>query len=370
MRMASYNVENLFLRARALNQPTWSEGKEALRMHAELNGILNKARYSASDKKKIVTLLTALGLDKKDDGGGFAILRQNHGRLIKRPKAGGMEVVAEGRADWLGWVELKIDQVNEIATQNTARVIADVAADVLGVVEAESRPALLRFSEQLLPQVECEPYEHVMLIDGNDERGIDVGIMCRSDYEITDMRSHVDDSDEEGKLFSRDCAEYWLRTPKGNHLVVLVNHLKSKGYGAQNDSDARRLRQAHRVKEIYDGLVKSGMKNVAVVGDFNDTPDSEPLAPLLINSGLKDISKHHNFDDGGRPGTYGTGAKSNKIDYLLLSPPLFKAVTAGGIFRKGVWGGTNGTLFPHYEEITKPGQAASDHAALWADLDF
>lgn len=370
MRLASYNVENLFLRARALNQPTWEQGKAALKMHADLNGVLNKPNYSTSDKKKIITLLTALGLDKKDDGGDFAILRQNHGRLLKRPKAGGIEIVAEGRADWVGWVELKTDAVSEIATQNTARVIADVGADVLGIVEAESRPALVHFSEQLLPQVECEPYEHVMLIDGNDERGIDVGVMCRSNYEITDIRSHVDDADEDGKLFSRDCAEYWLRTPGGNRLVLLVNHLKSKGYGTQSDSDARRLRQAHRVRQIYDALVKSGMKNVAVIGDFNDTPDSAALAPLLVNSGLKDIARHRNFDDEGRPGTYGNGAISNKIDYVLLSPPLFKAVAAGGIFRMGVWGGTNGTLFPHYEEITNPSQAASDHAALWADINI
>ena len=29
----------------------------------------------------------------------------------------------------------------------------------------------------------------------------------------------------------------------------------------------------------------------------------------------------------------------------------------------GVWGGKNGTLFPHYPEMTKAAEAASDHAA-------
>jgi hypothetical protein len=37
-------------------------------------------------------------------------------------------------------------------------------------------------------------------------------------------------------------------------------------------------------------------------------------------------------------------------------------------FRQGVWGGTNGTLFPHFPEMTKPVHAASDHAAVWADI--
>ena len=35
----------------------------------------------------------------------------------------------------------------------------------------------------------------------------------------------------------------------------------------------------------------------------------------------------------------------------------------------GVWGGKNGTLFPHYREIAKASEAASDHAAIWAEID-
>jgi len=49
---------------------------------------------------------------------------------------------------------------------------------------------------------------------------------------------------------------------------------------------------------------------------------------------------------------------------------LFDHVVAGGIWRKGVWGGKNGTLFPHYDEMKKPAQAASDHAAIWADISL
>jgi hypothetical protein len=71
----------------------------------------------------------------------------------------------------------------------------------------------------------------------------------------------------------------------------------------------------------------------------------------------------------GRPGTYANGTASNKLDYLLLSPALFARVTAGGVFRKGVWGGVHGTLFPHYDEMTQASHAASDHAAVWADFN-
>lgn len=208
-----------------------------------------------------------------------------------------------------------------------------------------------------------------MLIDGNDDRGIDVGIMTRKGYELASIESHVDDADAHGLIFSRDCARYTVSTPKGSSITVLVNHLKSKGFGSQAANDAKRLRQATRVKAIYEALIASGQKFVAVVGDFNDTPDSGPLAPLIKTTDLRDISTHANFDDGGRPGTFANGTASENIDYILLSPNLFAATKGGGVFRKGVWGGKNGTLFPHYDEITKAEEAASDHAAIWAEID-
>ncbi|MFZ1884579.1 MAG: endonuclease/exonuclease/phosphatase family protein [Rhodoplanes sp.] len=208
-----------------------------------------------------------------------------------------------------------------------------------------------------------------MLIDGNDDRGIDVAIMTREDYPIVSIASHVDDAIGRSRIFSRDCPQFEIRTAKGNPLFVLVNHLKSKGFGSKAASDARRQRQARRVKEIYDELV-SKHRFVAIIGDLNDTPASAPLAVLTQDPTLKDISAHPNFDDGGRPGTFGNGTASNKIDYILLSPELFARTKAGGIFRMGVWGGKNGTLFPHYPEITKAVEAASDHAAIWAEIDI
>jgi len=41
-----------------------------------------------------------------------------------------VQIVATGRKDWIGWLELKTERVNEIATQNTARVVREIKADV------------------------------------------------------------------------------------------------------------------------------------------------------------------------------------------------------------------------------------------------
>ena len=178
MKIASYNVENLFLRAKAMNQTTWAEGADALKMHAEMNRILGKQTYTAADKRKIVDLMKKLGIDKKDDGGQFVILRQNRGQLVKRPTSGGLQVVANGRDDWIGWLDLKIEAVNEVATRMTAKVIDTLGADVIALVEAENRPSLIRFQHDVIGS---QLYDHIMLIDGNDDRGIDVAVMTRPD---------------------------------------------------------------------------------------------------------------------------------------------------------------------------------------------
>jgi endonuclease/exonuclease/phosphatase family metal-dependent hydrolase len=379
MKIASYNVENLFLRAKAMNLPARADGADVLKMQAEMNRILSKKKYLPADKRKIVGLMKKLGIEKKDDGGEFVILRQNRGHLVKRPTGGGLQVVADGRDDWIGWVDLKTEAVNEVATRMTAKVIQTLGADIVGVVEAESRPSLLRFHEDVMrrtvsrrgaPAIGPALYDHIMLIDGNDDRGIDVAVMTRAGYEIELIRSHVDDEEEGNRVFSRDCAEYHIKTPSNERLVLLVNHFKSKGFGTPTASNDKRKLQAKQVKKIYEGLRNAGAKHIAVIGDLNDTPDSDPLSPLIQGTDLKDISVHSNFNDGGRPGTFGNGTASNKIDYVLMSPALFARATGGQTFRMGVWGGTNGTLFPHFPEITKPVEAASDHAAVIAEINL
>jgi hypothetical protein len=129
------------------------------------------------------------------------------------------------------------------------------------------------------------------VIDGNDGRGIDVGLMTGKNHPIGLMRSHVDDRDSKGNdIFSRDCPEYAVQLPSGQTLWVLVNHLKSKGYGGKVTSDRKRKAQATRIKAIYEARVAAGDELVAIVGDLNDTPDSDPLSPLLKHTDLKDVS--------------------------------------------------------------------------------
>ena len=98
--------------------------------------------------------------------------------------------------------------------------IAAARPDVLALVEVESRPTLLEFHEYIyLPVLDpaaLTPFGSLMLIDGNDDRGIDVGLALRPATAFASMLSHVDDRMANGELvFSRDCPEYHGRDAVG-----------------------------------------------------------------------------------------------------------------------------------------------------------
>jgi endonuclease/exonuclease/phosphatase family metal-dependent hydrolase len=391
VRLASFNVENLFDRAKALATPTWAEGRPALAAFERFNVLAAGATYSDAEKAEMLSALETLEILKRSAVGNlrlntnpfdaWALLRENRGDFLGQPRTGSAEVVALGRGDWIGWVELISEPVDETAIRMTARVIDELGADILGVVEAEDRPSLVHFNEVLLG----DRYGHVTLVDGNDPRGIDVGIFCDADIEVVSIRSHVDTPDPASTtgrpLFSRDCPIYQLRLPGGgNDLFVLLNHLKSQSFTFGNP-DPLRSRQSTEVRNIYDRLRAEGAELVVVMGDLNkgptsDTPPQHPtLEPLLgLGSPLVDAFTLDEFDPGPRPGTFQSCGVRNRLDYILLSPELAPTVTAGGVFRKGLWGTPTNVKPPAdwevYPEITAAVHAASDHAAVWVDLDL
>ena len=163
----------------------------------------------------------------------WAWLRANRGDFDVEHTATGIEIVADGRGDWIGWIELATEPVDELSTHMTAWVVGDVAADVLAVIEAEDRPSLARFNDELL----ANRYAHIMLIDGNGTRGIDVGIMTGGQVEIEGLRCNVDEPDpvSQDPLFSRDCPEYRCRVPGGATVwVVSITSRANPAAAARN----------------------------------------------------------------------------------------------------------------------------------------
>ena len=369
MKIAAYNVENMFQRTMVFNQPDESVAKLFSRSTTELNLLFEKASYSDTDKKRMMELLGELGFSGRDEA-RYAQLRKIRGKLLNRSRGGpATEIVANGREDWIGWVELKKGPIDEIAIQNTARVIKDVGADIIAVIEVEDRKALQKFNEKILSKIGHPGYEHVMVIEGNDERGIDVGLMTGKEYPLRLMQSHVHEKLPGGNpVFSRDAPEYEVRTPSGERIWVIPCHFKSKFGGDDRRSREKRAAQAAKVAEIYNRLRRERQNKVVVLGDFNDTPDSTPLEALLKGTDLRDVGTHGSFDPGGFKGrgTYGTGTDSQKIDYLLLSPALFRRVRSAGLFRKGAW--TASGRWEMYDTLKRPEHSASDHHLIWVEL--
>jgi endonuclease/exonuclease/phosphatase family metal-dependent hydrolase len=365
IRIATYNTNNLFERAAVMQLSGFSaDAAEVLADVSELNGILEKPSYKAQDKQRIKEILEKYNFHKQNKNPWFTINEIRKRLFSVKQDGSGVTVVAAGRGSWDGFVELIREQVNEAATQNTGRVIKAVNADVMCVVEVEDRRTLKRFNDGILKSLNTD-FKHSMLIDGNDDRGIDVGIL--SQFEIRSIRSHVDDppkNNPAGRVFSRDCAEYEVLLPGGQSLWLLCNHFKSKGFGTQQANDKKRTAQADRVADI---LKRFNLKAdfVVVAGDLNDTPDSQPLSGLLSTPNLIDVLSSNLLV--GPRFTYEDG--HDQIDYLLVSKALGDKLKKVQIERRGIFSQNNfNGQFPHFPEVTGKVDQASDHAAVSAEF--
>lgn len=358
--VGSYNVNNLFERPRIMELEGFNDiGKEVLADISKLGQLLESESYAGAVGAEIVKLLNKYFFEQKNPW--FFINEVKEKLFGIRQDGSGVFLKVKGRGDWLGWVELYKEETNEISVQNTARVIEAVNADILCVVEVDNRIALKRFNEYLLKEEKVE-YPHAMVIDGNDERGIDVGLLSR--FPLGNIRTHIDDKFKSGNrfynIFSRDCPEYEVVIGGGQIVTVLCNHLKSKGYGTKADNDKKRKRQADRIAEIlknYD-LTKD---LVVVAGDLNDTPGNPPLQSLLTLPNLKDVLDSPKFS-----GTRWTYGGKDQIDYVLVSQPLFDAITKVGIERRGIFKKNN----PAFTQVKSKVTQASDHAAVWAEFNI
>lgn len=370
LRIASFNVENLFARPKVFNFKDKSVGDAVLKRIGDFRKILNKKKYSAQDKARLVDQFTKPGPGKQQPLKEYIEIREDQGKLWKRKNRKIVGVSASGIGDCSLTVEFKKAPFSETGRENTGKVINSVKADVACIVEADNRPSLKSFDTSLL----SSRYRYEMLLDGNDQRGIDVGLYSR--FPLGGIWTHMFDASGSSKTFSRDCPEYEVLLPNGKSLFVLCNHLKSKGYSAQSTANARRKRQAKAIATILRGydLTKDW---VVVAGDMNDTPDSAPLKPLMSVSNLFDVLALQNPNMPEKRWTYHYKKAFDQIDYVLVSKPLKDRFIKAGVERRGMYNLKNLTAsnasIPNetqYSTVTHWTNAASDHGAVWADFSL
>ena len=363
VRLSTFNCENLFSRPKVLNHADNEEGREPLNQLVKLDALLARRVYSSRDKKRILQLLKRLR--------PYIDLNELRGTLVGKKKLNGKlrdTIQVAGRGDWVGGIILKRDTLPSEAQRSTAEVIKAIDADIQCVIEVEDRLTLERFNNALLKGPRAYPYN--ISIDGNDPRGIDVGLLSR--FPLAAVNTHVFDQmnkPSKSRIFSRDCLEVELTLPSKKRLFLLVNHFKSQGYGTPASCNARRKTQANRVAAI---LRRYNLRKdlVVVAGDFNDQPQSAPLAALLRTRNLTDVLGKQ-FADPRERWTY---KDKSQLDYLLVSKPLADAMTMAGIERRGLFEADKLTrnlpsgqirAFPC---VTSDTNDASDHAAVWAEF--
>ena len=361
LRIASFNVENLFARSKVLNLEDQSVGGSILEKVNELQQLLKNAIYTDAIKQRILGLYNG---ELKP----YIDVREDRGKLFLRKGFAVVGVKADGIEDWGGAIEFKRAKFSEITRLNTAKVINDVLADIFCIVEAEDRPSLQSFNSELVKK----KFSYSMLIDANDPRGIDIGLYSR--YPLGEIRTHMFDKEDNKTIFSRDCLEVETLLPSGQSLHMLCNHFKSKGYDAEGSSSEKRERQARRVAQILDrfNLEKD---LVVVAGDFNDNPKSPSLKPLLDVKNLYDVLDLQYPDHPLKRWTYHY-KEFEQIDFLLVSKPLKDSFVKSGVERRGIANLKKMTtsskglvdIETEYNTVTSLANSASDHGAVWADF--
>jgi len=67
VRIASFNVENLFARPKVFDLPDWNAGEPVLKAYDEVTTLLQKASYSGADKRRIRDLLVDIFIETGDE---------------------------------------------------------------------------------------------------------------------------------------------------------------------------------------------------------------------------------------------------------------------------------------------------------------
>lgn len=266
-----------------------------------------------------------------------------------------------------------------VDTIEIARRVREVMnADVLAVQEVEHIEILKQFNREHLENL----YPHLALVEGNDQRLIDVGILSKLPIgTIVSHQTAVHPDEPNRRVFSRDLLQVEILDNGRNKLLTIYNtHLKShfvppgedEELGAI-DADTRRARQAETISRILSRMERANSRFV-LVGDMNDPPDSEFLAPMLTVDNQPLVNSLENPEEtrpakaetpGQGPGPLSKAwthrfnpagpefPRYELFDHIWVSQPL------AGRFSN-----------PTIDRRTKHDGDGSDHDPAWIDLDI
>ncbi|SDS34349.1 endonuclease/exonuclease/phosphatase family protein [Christiangramia echinicola] len=374
MKIATFNIQNLFHRDRSLLDTSFDDCSTEWAM--EIDQLMAKIRRTDKDNLRLRELSCMLGIDNSLQL-PYAVVKRKSGFLFLKGMNYSKELKAGELTDWNGWIAVQNVPIEPLAIENKAKIIADINPDILILQEIEDRASLEEFNMDLLPKFKCIPFKHLFVVQGNDKRGQEIGILTRKGFEIESVRSHIFDQDISGRnIFNIDLLEYDIQTKDGNAIYIIASHLQE----TRNDNELTeifRRDQAVRVADTYKKLFAEGKQYIAVVGTLNAASFSNSIIPLLQETNLRDVTQHQSFnvdiDKGNDAGYFSLGAYQKGVnikqkDYLLLSPELFAKVKNCGLNRRGVWPEKR-PMWSIFPSIHQKNEAASEHPAIWVEVD-
>ena len=262
------------------------------------------------------------------------------------------------------------------------------AIDIIGLQEIENFGALLDFVQGSIGP-EYGAKTGIVSQPSNDPRGIDLALLCAKQFRIGRVISHKYQKfrRSDGKLyqFGRDCLQVEIMNDDQTELLLtaFVCHFKSKYTGVdpfknpgeyeekQALNTIKRRAEAEKVVEIVESAVDVNHDRFVILGDLNDTPNSEALSPLLSESNALGVTNATSLIDQSDLSPHSptrrprdthmwkrpqeTGSKTEEwaqIDYILPSKALWAMRT-----------GTAGV-------INSPKDQGSDHFLSFVEFAF
>ncbi len=239
----------------------------------------------------------------------------------------------------------ELDPNYEAHRSDVGNVVRALASDIVVFSEIENQAVIDDLNALELD----DAYPHRVVIDGNDPRGIDVGVMSKVPFD--DVITHKDESfTKEGTTspsyaFSRDALEVHF-TFNGRRIVLLAVHYKAK----ENDNPDKRLAEAQRARAIADALAADDPQaGLVILGDFNDLPGSPAYLATAAGGWINAADAVPEADRW----TFQFNGNGELVDHQFVNPLLGDALDPSSV------------RILHAPEV----DAASDHAPLVATYD-
>lgn len=252
-----------------------------------------------------------------------------------------------------------------------ARAIRAIDADVLSLQEIESYDALVEFVAQELPDM---GYEHIYTVDVGQERGIQQAVISR--FPVREIRAwpNLDLGGVHPDLYGTRPNQYagqplqYRRSPlfarvqvpatedqEAYELGIYAVHHKSGRYnGYWREAEAKALVGIVRGQQRLEPNL-----NIAIMGDFNDTPDSAAMK-IYGSAGLIDTGAHRSEEV-----EFVTHASGRVIDFILVNGALKSEVVEGSYF---VLGTPVRPSDQDYRTTPAPEGYAADHMPVVVDV--